>query len=187
MRLYRHAATALVLAALMPAAGVAQLKPAVATFTVPLTITNMDDEALHKIIGDLHVQCLVFPASGKTPVANGSTKVDLVITPATPTTRATANFSGNVVVITYVKTGAATGIGGAASGAAGDPEKADQAAAQKAIDAATNYRCDLMSATAVIKGLTEGDLTPTALTSKTKPPYKPTDPVTTSVSGKLSK
>jgi hypothetical protein len=183
MRLYRHAATALVLAALMPAASVAQLKPAVATFTVPLTITNMDDEALHKVIGDLHVQCLVFPASGKTPVAIGSTKVDLVITPATPTTRATANFSGNVVVITYAKT--AVGLGGATG--AGDPEKADQAAAQKAIDDATNYRCDLMSATAVIKGLTEGDLTPASLTSKTKPPYKPTDPVTTSVSGKLSK
>jgi hypothetical protein len=183
MRLYRHAATALVLAALMPAASVAQLKPVVATFTVPLTITNMDDEALHKVIGDLHVQCSVFAVSGPAALARGSTKVDLVITPATPTTRATANFSGNVVVVTYARSGGNTG----GLGSAGfDPEKADQAAAQKAIDDAAKYRCDLMSATAVLRGVSAGDLNLATLTAKGMGKAGiPIDPVTTFVEGAL--
>jgi hypothetical protein len=187
MRLSYRLAPALILAALLPSSSFAQvtnLTPIVATFTVPVTVTNMDDEAMHKVIGDIHVRCQVFSAADpKKASATGSTKVELVITDATTSTRAMANFKGNVVVDTRVPiVGATTGLGGQAT----QGEAADQAKAQKAIDSAKTYRCDLMSKTAVVKGLTEGDLTVESLTSKIKgEPSKPTIPITVTVNGSV--
>jgi len=183
MRLSYRLAPALALAALLPAASfadVTNLKPVVATFTVPVEIRNMDDEAMHKVIGDIHVRCQVFGSNAKVAVAVGSTKVELVITDATTSTRAMANFKGNVVVDTRV------GLGAMASAMGNVNEAADQAAAQKAIDNAKTYRCDLMSKSAALKGLSEGDLTVESLTSKIKgESFKPTIPITVTVNGSV--
>ncbi len=187
MRLSHRTAPTLILAALLPATSVAQLKPAVATFTVPVTIANMDDEALHKVIGDLQVRCQVFGSNTRFPIATGATKVDLTVTPATPTARAAANFKGNVVVVTY-----ANSLSSGGTGQSPQSESGDQAAAQKAINNAKSYRCDLMSATTSSQGLgqgtAQGELTLEGLTSRVKgEPFKPNTPLTTTVTGPLTK
>jgi hypothetical protein len=187
MRHLRSTAMVLTLVVLTSAASVAQLKPPVATFTVPVTISNMDDERFHRVIGDLEVVCFVFGASKTQLLAEGSTKIDLVITPATTTSRAVANFNDNVVVTTYVARVIGTGSG------AGDSETSDQVAARNAIRLAKTYRCELWSvaahrAASGAGAIGTGDVTPATLTAKIgATTVKPSDPLILLVEGPLGK
>jgi hypothetical protein len=135
----------------------AQETPVVATINVPVTITNLDAEWAKKTFVSLTVACDVYSEASPpaTPdadrsLAQGVQLIPLVETAATPTVRATLNYSGAVVVQTHAPR-KPSGAGGSS-----DPETAAQSAAATAIRDAKSYACYFQASKSAVGGAGTG-------------------------------
>ena len=131
----------------------AQETPVVATINVPVTITNLDAEWAKKTFVSLSVACDVYseatpPATpdGDRSLAQGVQLIPLAETAATPTVRATFNYSGPVIVQTHAPRKPS------AAGGNSDPETAAQSAAATAIREAKSYACYFQGSKTAVAG-----------------------------------
>ena len=119
-----------------PAPAPAQTLPDIATFTVPVKLSNIDSEPLPK----MSVVCSLLDQGGFT-LAIGDAVVPATPTQATLTTRSMYSFDGNVTVtLTAAKELRGFKGGGASTGGV---ENAEQAAGRETIKRAAKYTCTL--------------------------------------------